>query len=69
MYDQTPVDGFSVICATGQFGAGPRFGNAIGKSPGAHCDGSSPRDDVVVVCAAFEKYHSPRICTVVALGS
>ncbi len=69
MYDQTPVELSSVICATGQFGAGPWLGKAIGKSPGAHCDGSSPADEVVVVFAAFEKNHSPRTWTVVAEGS
>ena len=69
VYDHTPVEGSSVICATGQFGAGPWLGYAIGKSPGVHCDGSSPCDDIVDVFAAFEKNHSPRICTVVADGS
>ena len=59
----------SVICATGQFGAGPWLGKAMGKSPGDHCVGSSPSDDVVVVLAALEKNHSPRTWTVVAEGS
>ena len=69
VYDQTPVALSSVICATGQFGAGPWLGLAIGKSPGCHCDGSSPCDVDVLVSAGFEKNHSPRIWTVVAVGS
>jgi hypothetical protein len=59
----------SVICATGQFGAGPWFGWAMGKSPGCHCPGSRPAEVVVVVVDGLEKYHSPRISTLVAAGS
>ena len=57
------------MSATGQLAAAPLFGLAIGKSPGFHCDGSRPADVVVVVSAALEKNHSPRIRIRVAVGS
>jgi hypothetical protein len=41
----------------------------MGKSPGDHCEGSSPCELVIVVSAGLEKYHSPLICTLVAVGS
>ena len=58
--DQTPVAGSRVRFMTGQLAEAPLLGNAIGKAPGIHCDGSQPAEEVLVVCAASEKNHSPR---------
>jgi len=44
-------------------------GQPVATSPGFHCEGSSPCALVDVVTAGFEKYHSPWIKTLVALGS
>src|SRR6266513_482848 len=64
------------MSATGQF-AEVVFGDWIGKSPGRHCAGSSPgvSTGFVSVLAGADrsygsaKYHSPLICTRVAVGS
>jgi hypothetical protein len=68
VHDHTSVVGSWVIAITGQFGAEPWLGFATGKSPGWYWLGSRPADVVVVVRAASERYHSPRISTFVVAG-
>src|SRR4029079_9530576 len=60
VYDQTPVASSLTMSATGQL-ASVEFGDAIGKSPGRHWDGSRPADAAgdALASLAEEKNHSP----------
>jgi hypothetical protein len=44
-------------------------GQPVATSAAFHCHGNNPCEIVEVVRAGFEKYHSPWIKTLVALGS
>jgi hypothetical protein len=56
------------MAATGQFLA-VELGLVMGKSPARHCEGSSPSELAMVVRAGLEKYHSPSIRTLAAMGA
>jgi hypothetical protein len=65
VHDQTRVFGSWVIGITGHWTGQPLW---IGKSPGWYWPGGRHADVVSVVCAASDKYHSPRIFTFVVAG-
>ena len=70
VYDHTPVAASLTMSATGQLAA-VAFGNAIGKSPGRHCDGSRPAETggEALESDAAENDHSPLIRIRSAEGS
>ena len=69
MYDQTPVRASFFMLATGQPSGVLGAGQPVATSPGFHWYGSSPCELDGVVRSGFEKYHSPWIRTLLALGS